>query len=109
MTGRYYYTVSIPYTSHRNEWTPTSPTGPFSTLQRGSFQRVEQAHAWADKHIPGRRYGIRRIDTTGTEPEQSTLVWAGTAFANCEVCGKGAEALEHGFGRDFTHVFEPQL
>lgn len=104
-TGKYYYTVSIPYTSYRNEWTPTTATGPFSDIQRGAFQRVEQAHEWADKHIPGRRYGIRRIDTATGRGE---LIWAGTAFANCEVCGKGAEALEHGLGRDFTHVFEPQ-
>lgn len=78
-----YFTLSIPYTDQRNEWTPPSATGPFRTLQRGCFKRPEDAHAWADKHIPGRRYGIKRVTQTA-DGEAVVLIWAGLASGRAE-------------------------
>jgi hypothetical protein len=46
-----YYSVHIPYSKTPTEWHPTTKTGPFSTLSRGKFSTVQEAHDWAREHL----------------------------------------------------------
>lgn len=74
-----YYAVLIPYTEDKNEFTPTSPTGPFSTLMHGSFKTPHEAHEWASAHILGRRYGIVRVQPLADGTTQTVIGWEGVA------------------------------
>lgn len=54
-----YYSLSIPYTSkNATVWHPTSSHGPFNVLSRGCFRTESEAHAWADRNIPGHEYSL---------------------------------------------------
>ena len=57
------FTVIVPYVEapYRTEWHPTEATGPFCTLQRGSFPSVGEAIGWARSHLNGTPYLIREV------------------------------------------------
>lgn len=58
-----YWTVIIPYVglTRGTKWHPTEGEGPFSTLSRGAFDTEAQALAWAEEHLPGHSFTLRRI------------------------------------------------
>jgi hypothetical protein len=59
-----YYSLLIPWEPNpakQTEWHPTEPTGQWSTIRRGAFKTVAEAHAWARKHLgAGAHYTIRK-------------------------------------------------
>ena len=64
-----YYSVVIPYPTRGipTVWHPTSPIGPFSTIVRGAFKTIEEAHQWAADKLEGTEYSIDyREATCGT-------------------------------------------
>ena len=46
-----YYSVHIPYSKTPTVWHPDRPDGPFSTLSRGKFSTVQEAHDWAQERL----------------------------------------------------------
>ena len=56
-----YYTVRIPFSNKPTQWHPTTSSGPFSVLTRGAFKSVKEAEAWADKHLKGQPYSVKKI------------------------------------------------
>lgn len=58
------YTVLIPYVPapYRTQWHPTTASGPFSRLTRGSFETVGEAIEWARKNLDGTPYEIKEFE-----------------------------------------------
>lgn len=57
----YYYSVLIPYVATgATQWHPTEPTGPFRTLSRGAFDTRKEAEDWADRHLNGKPYSVKK-------------------------------------------------
>lgn len=57
-----YFTVIIPYARKgATRWHPTTSTGPFATLSRGSFSTVAEAKAWAEEHLGKTEWSVREI------------------------------------------------
>jgi hypothetical protein len=55
----HYFTVSIPYAGlGASQWHPTDSTGPWSTLTRGAFETIAEAHEWAKDHLNGHPYEV---------------------------------------------------
>jgi hypothetical protein len=59
---RHYWTVIIPYVENApTKWHPTESTGPFSALSRGNFRAKWMAHKWAQTHLAGKPYSLKKF------------------------------------------------
>lgn len=59
-----YFTLIIPFAprEHATEWHPTEEGGTFDPLTRGVFPDQGMAILWAQEHLNGTPYSIRKID-----------------------------------------------
>ncbi len=89
----YYYTVLIPYAaSGATQWHPDTPTGPFSTLSRGAFNTRAQADEWAERHLNGKPYSVRKAERgldSMTSSAGARLFRRMSASDKAEVAAKG--------------------
>lgn len=56
-----YFTVQIPFSKKPTKWHPTDSSGPFSILTRGAFKSEKAASAWADEHLDGQPYTVKKV------------------------------------------------
>lgn len=56
-----YFTILLRPVDNPTRWHPTEKVGPFSTLSRGAFPTLDDAHEWARDHLPGHLYTVRRF------------------------------------------------